>query len=403
MMEHDYRHLSTVFDMDAWLDAVDDLAPGNHSARTFAANMPFVHTTGPSGEIIIRQWPEGTTPAAIEARATVLDAISKATDGIVPTIEPVPGTDGQRTVQVKERLYSRLPYRQGTPLGRYGGYKTPDGRPINLPLPESAAAHDTVATVARLIAQAHEASVAVMDEVTLPAMTLQMFLDETRKVWFEQRRVIGDRAAEQRDIRRWLRCGNRVIPTASDLIRNEPELLTEKSVAIHNDLWSVNVLVDGRDKDRAVTGIVGWSHMAAGSPVLDIAALAVHMQGWSAAMTETVVESYAVERGLRPDQRRIIPAVASLNLVVIVANLLTLSYLDDRMINHEALPVLRSGMKTMLNSLERLTHILAPDIEQTERFARQRDGQMRKIYDRSPGYVRPADKPRRPRRKSDNR
>jgi Ser/Thr protein kinase RdoA (MazF antagonist) len=201
-----------------------------------------------------------------------------------------------------------------------------------------------------------------------------MFLDDVRKVWFEQRKILGDRAAEQRDIRRWLRCGNRIIPTASDLLRNEPTIMQERSVVIHNDLWPVNALVEGRDEQRKVTGIVGWSHAAAGSPVLDLAALTVHMQGWSAALTEGIIESYSLTRRLLPEQRRLIPAVAALDLVAHLADLLTLAYLDDSMINHQAAPSLRSGMKTLLNSLETLTGILAPDIEVTGRFARRTDG-----------------------------
>ena len=371
MMEHDYRHLNPNFDMDAWLDAVDQLAPGNHSARTTPADRPFVHTTGPSGEIVIRQWPQGTTEAEIAARAEVLDAIHAAVGDAVPAIDPIPSDANARTITVKDRLYTRSAYIQGVPLGRYGGYRAPDGRTINIPLPESAKAHNTIAEVAGIIARAHAASEPFAAETTgLPVRTLAAFLDDVRKTWFEQRKILGDRAAEQRDIRRWLRCGNRIIPTSSDLLRNEPELMSSRAVVNHGDLWPVNVLVGGRD-DRGVTGLVGWSHMAAGSAVMDIAALTVRMQGWSAALTEAVIDAYANERRLLPEERRLIPAVASLDLVAQLATLLKLAYLDEEMINHPATSVLRSGMKTLLNSLETLTGILAPDIEQTKRWVRR--------------------------------
>lgn len=374
MMEHDDRHLNTNFDMDAWLDAVDQLAPGNHSARDFPAERPLVHVTGPAGDLVLRQWPEGTKPAQIGFLAQALDAVKAGAGDVVPTIDPVPGDPESRFVTVKDRLYTRSPYIAGLPFGRYGGYRAPDGQTINIPLPESAKAHGTIGDVARLIAQAHEATQEVAAERAAPAHTVQAFLDDVRKSWFEQRKILGDRAAEQRDIRRWLRCGNRIIPTASDLVRNEPAIMKERSVVIHNDLWPVNVLVEGRDEDRRVTGIVGWSHAAAGSPVLDIAALTIHMQGWSAALTEVVIEQYSLVRRLLPEQRRLIPAIAALDLVDQVADLLILAYLDDRMIDHPAGPSLRSGMKTLLNSLETLTGILAPDIEQTGRFARRTDG-----------------------------
>lgn len=374
MMEHDYRHLNTNFDMDAWLDVVDQLAPGNHSARDFPADRPLVHVTGPAGEIVLRQWPEGTDPRRIEFIASALDAAGNATEGIVQTIDPVPGDPEARFITVKDRLYTRSPYKEGFPLGRYGGFKAPDGRNIDIPLPESAKAHSLIADIARLIAQSHEATLEIAQEKKVPARTVDTFLADVRKTWFAQRKVLGDRAAEQRDIRRWLRCGNRIIPTASDLVRNEPFILSERAVVNHGDLWPVNVLVKGRDESREITGIIGWSQATAGSPVLDIAALTVHMQGWSAALTEAVIDAYASTRRLRPEERRLIPAIAALDLVAHVADLLTLAYLDERMIGHRAAPTLRSGMKTLLNSLETLTGILAPDIEQTNRFARRNDG-----------------------------
>jgi Ser/Thr protein kinase RdoA (MazF antagonist) len=374
MMEHDYRHLNTNFDMDAWLDVVDQLAPGNHSARDFPADRPLVHVTGPAGEIVLRQWPEETNPARIGFIASALDAAAQATDGLVQTIDPIPGDPDARFVRVKDRLYTRSPYKEGFPLGRYGGFKTPDGRNIDIPLPESAKAHTLIADIARRIAQAHEATQDIAQEKKVPTRTVGTFLADVRKTWFDQRKVLGDRAAEQRDIRRWLRCGNRIIPTASDLVRNEPYIMNERAVVNHGDLWPVNVLVKGRDESREITGIIGWSQASAGSPVLDIAALTVHMQGWSAALTEAVIDTYASTRRLRPEERRLIPAIAALDLVAHVADLLTLAYLDERMIGHRAAPTLRSGMKTLLNSLETLTGILAPDIEQTNRFARRNDG-----------------------------
>lgn len=360
--------------MDAWLDAVDGLAPGNHSVRTFPADRPYVHTSGPSGEVIIRQWPEDAMADEIRYQASVRDAVHSAIGDMVPTIDRVPGSDDTRFLIVKDRLYTRSPHLDGFPLGRYGGFQTPDGRAIDIPLPESANAHAVIAQLAELIARCHTATEDLAANDQHHVWTLEMFLDDVRRTWFNRRKTLGERAAEQRDIRRWLRCGNRIIPTSSDLLRNESRLMTDQSVINHRDLWPVNILVEGRDEQRAIVGIVGWRHASAGSPVLDVAALTTHMQGWSAALTEAIIESYSMTRRLLPEERRLIPAVASLDLVTRVSDLLVLAYLDDSMIGHPSMPALRSGMKTLLNSLETLTRILAPDIEQTNRFSRQRSG-----------------------------
>lgn len=371
-MEHDYRHLSTKFDMDAWLDAADELAPGNRSANDVPAWRPFVHMTGPAGDVQLRQWPERTPAAHIQAIARVLAAMNAA-DGSIPAIRTKPGDDTTVIATVKDHQYSALTWLSGRPLGRFGGYADPDDNPITLPLPESSHADEVIVQVAAAIARAHEASIGI-NHAGLPVYTIATMLERVRKYWFEQRKILGNKAADERDIRRWLRCGNRIIPTASDLIRNVPAEFTDSSVVIHNDLWPENILITGQGTERALTGVVGWRHMAAGSPVIDLAQLTINMQGWSAALTEAIIESYATTRQLRPDQRRLVPAVAGLMLVETVGTFLSLSYLDSRMIGHEATAVLRSGMKTLLDSLERITHILAPDIQQTERFNRQRQG-----------------------------
>lgn len=372
-MEHDYRHLSTEFDMDAWLDATDVLVPGNHSANDVPATRPFVHLTGPAGDVLLRQWPEGTNAAKVAAFANALSAMREGAGEVIPAAIQNPSESESVTTTVKDRLYSAQTWLPGRPLGRFGGYVDADGNAITLPLPESAHADEVIVQVAAAIAKAHGATEDV-DRKGIPVHTIAMTMDRVRKFWFEQRKILGDKAADERDIRRWLRCGNRVVPTSSDLIRNSTNSLHDSSVVMHNDLWPENILIEGHDVNRSLTGIVGWRHMAAGSPVLDIAQMTVNMQGWSAALTEAIVESYSTNRHLRPDERRLVPAVAGLLLVETVGNLLTLNYLDSRMIGHEATSVMRSGMKTLLDSLERVTHILAPDIEQTERFNRQRRG-----------------------------
>lgn len=368
MTDHMPDHHTDTTDLDAWLEAINALSPGSRNARTFPPEHPLVHMTGPSGDAVLRQWPAEMTADRISFISGVLDAAHAAVGDQIPTIDPVPDVPGQRSVLVQGHRYSRSPYIPGRPLGRYGGFRTPEGQSINVPLHESAGAHDIVAEATRILARVHDATGEIAVRKEAPVATLASMLTSVRDVWFEQRRILGDKAADQRDIRRWLRCGNRIIPTSSDLLRNEEALMVERSVVIHNDLWPVNVLVEGRESDRKITGIVGWSSAAAGSPVLDLAALAVHMQGWSAAMTEAIVESYSYIRPLLPEQRRLVPVVASLDLVARVAGLLKLAYLDDRMIGHPAMPVLRSGMKTLLNSLETLTSILVPDVDTSRRW-----------------------------------
>jgi len=365
------NHSNETPELDAWLEATNALGSGYRNARTFSSDQPIVHMTGPKGDILLRQWPASATAGHISWIADALDAAHQSIGDQIPTIAPLPDTPERRSLAIMGHQYTRSSYLPGFPLGRYGGYRTPAGQTINLPLHESAGAGDLVMEAARLIARVHLATGDIAERNDAPISNLNQMLRSVRDVWAEQRRLLGDIAADNRDIRRWLRCGNRIIPTASDLLRNEPTLMQERSVLVHGNFWPDDILVDRSAGNERITGIVGWQSAAAGSPVLDLAALAVHMQGWSAATTEAIVESYSRVAPLRPEQRRLVPVVASLDLVACVAWLLRLNYVDDNMIGHRAMPVIRSGMKTLLNSLEVLTHILAPDIEQTTRFQRR--------------------------------
>lgn len=371
-------------DAERWITAVNTLAGGYRNAGTAEPGPATIRMVGPSGEITLREWPDGTAPAHVEAIGQVLSAMHHATNGRIPSL--------QSTV-VDGRVFSRSEFIPGFPLGRYGGFTDPDGKPIHLPLPESASIRDVAGDIAGLLAAAHEASTSISTPNVLARRPLASVLADVRKQWFDGKKTLGERAAEQRDIRRWLRCGNRIIPTASDLLQNAEVELHDTSVVAHTDLWPVDVIVDHGE----VAGIVGWRNMTATSPVLDVAALTTHLQGWSAALTEHIVERYATVRRLAPQERRIVAPFAALDLVEQVRRLLVLNYLDERMLAHEALPVVRSGMKTLLNSLETLTSMLAPDIDQTKRFAKG------KQFDRSTKATGPA-RPRQARmRPSDQR
>lgn len=369
MTEHT-EHTTDTSDLDAWVSASNTLGAGYRNARTFPADGPLVHMTGAEGDIVLRQWAPETTTTRIEWLADALNVASEATGNLVPTFDAVPGTPDARSILIDGRRYTRASFLPGRPLGRYGGSRTPDGETINIPLHESAGAQERITEATRIIARIHTATRNVAGREDAPVATLGQMMQSVRDIWAEQRRLLGDIAADNRDIRRWLRCGNRIIPTSSDLLRNETAILHERTVLVHGNFWPDDILVDR--KGQEITGIVGWSTGAAGSPVLDLAGLAVHMQGWSAPLTEAIVQTYAGIAPLLPEQRRMVPVVASLDLVARVAWLLHLNYVDDRMIGHPAMPVIRSGMKTLLNSLETLTHILAPDIDETRRHQRGR-------------------------------
>ena len=99
--------------MDAWLDATDELVPGNHSANDTPAWRPFTHMTGPGGDVLLRQWPEGTPKATVTKQANVLNAMHQAAGDVIPSVITKPGKDNEFTTTVKDRFYTAqtwLPY-----------------------------------------------------------------------------------------------------------------------------------------------------------------------------------------------------------------------------------------------------------------------------------------------------
>ena len=316
-------------------------------------------------EVVLHRWPEGATPDQVELTQTALLAMD---GGVFPV--PARAEDGGWSVRVEGRLVSGASRPAGRPLHRYGDHRTPDGAPIDLPLPLSSPAPEVVLAAVQAMGRFHTTTANLVGKEGAGAASLQRQLRDAGATWSRLRRVVGDRAASAPEIRRWLRCGNRVLPVATELLEGVEQAATTSAV-IHGNLWPVDLLVEGQGTERHLTGIVGWTATREGSPLIDLAQLAVHTAGWSGALAESVLGAYADTGRITPTERRLLPVVAVLDLLPRVGGLLKLAYVDDEMIGHEAQPVLRSGMKMLLTSLENLTEVLAPDAEWGQRKANE--------------------------------
>lgn len=314
---------------------------------------------------VVRQWPDGTLPGNVELTAKALKAAS-AVNGVFPAPLPVEDSDSPWSVRVGDRLVSAASWLPGRPLARYGDFRTPDGDAIDVPLPASAPPGDVLLAAVAAMGQFHGATEELAVNSGGGSRSLTRLMKDTQSTWSQQRRVVGDKAANAPEIRRWLRCGNRVLPVAHEHLEQFVGSATTTTL-IHGDIWPVHLLAEGTGADRRLTGVVGWSSVREGSPLIDLAHLAVHSGSWSGALAESVLAAYAETGKLSPVERRMLPVVAVLDLVPRVGRLLYLAYVDDRMIGHESQPVLRSGMKQLLVSLENLTHVLAPDTEWSQR------------------------------------
>ncbi len=316
-------------------------------------------------DITLHRWPEGASPAQVDLTQTALLAME---GGVFPV--PVRTADDTWSVEIAGRRVSGAERPSGRSLHRYGDYRTPGGVPIDLPLPISSPAPEVVLAAVQAMGRFHITSASLVRQERAGAASIQRLLKDAGTTWSRLRPVVGDRAASSPEIRRWLRCGNRVLPVATELLEGVDGIATTGAV-IHGNIWPVDLLIEGRSSERTLTGIVGWTATREGSPLIDLAQLAVHTAGWSGALAESVLGAYADTGRITPSERRLLPVVAVLDLLPRVGELLKLAYVDDDMIGHDAQPVLRSGMKMLLTSLENLTGVLAPDTEWSQRKANE--------------------------------
>lgn len=343
---------------DRWFGAGSEILPVGSAPH-------LVRIRAGGSDYALRAWPLPTASEQVNLVARALTLAHPVCGERLPRPVPAPGHDDGWSLHVEHRLVSAATWVPGRPLARYGDYRTPDGDVIDVPLPASAPAPAVVLEAARTIGAFHTATLplAMGAGVTDP---LARVLRNSRTSWASMRREVGDKAASAPEIRRWLRCGNRVYPVAAEYL--ESSAATGASTAVlHGAIWPANLLIDDASGTPSLIGVVGWSQVRIGSPLIDLAHLVVHTSGWSGAMAENVLGAYAESATLPPVERRLVPVVAALVLVPEVGRLLQLAFVDDRMIGHESQPVLRSGLKSLLTSLENLTQILAPEPEWNQR------------------------------------
>lgn len=333
-----------------WIEAAKRLLGDDVRARD------ETHHTVTSGESIarVRQWPPDTTVERVQAVRALHAAVPE--EAGIP--RPVGGADG--AVLVRGRVYDATTVLDGVPLSRNGRFLVPGHGAVAIPLHETADHGDMLVQAASLLGTVHQATRGQIDPVRTGAFSARDLHTATRAAWQEWRRDLGRQAADLPEVRRWLRCGNRVIPIADDRLRAAGADATGTPVLVHGDLWPAWLMVDVPSRPRVLHGIDGWTGAVAGSPVLDLAALCARVTGWSAATVEEVLGAYSDRAELTPGARRIVPVVAAVDLLHQVGRMLEMAFIDDRVANDPAQPFIRGGIAVLLRSLEHLTDVLAP-------------------------------------------
>ena len=343
-------------------EAAETFLPGADSFAPVPDAPHLLRVSTPNGNRVIRRWELDATPARIEFTAAALDAAAAAELTLIPHLLPIPGkeTTTSHALQIHGRWFTAGTWLEGRPFARYGGFRTPTGDTIDVPMPQATPVEAISLAAARVLGGFHIATAKIANRPGAPSYTVSDFLAATRRTWATDRRLLGDKAAGSTEIRRWLRCGNRVMAVGGERLEAAPSVLNDKGTVIHGDLWPTHLLVSADVAAPELLGIAGWSHLTPGSPLIDLANLAIHTRSWSAENAENLIAAYHSVAPLTPEQRRTLPVIAALDLVTRVAHLLHLAFLDESMIGHESTAVLRGAVRTLLPSLETLTHVLSP-------------------------------------------
>lgn len=229
------------------------------------------------------------------------------------------------------------------------------GSAMHRPLPMPAGG---LPLLARTLAAAHAASEASAETTLLP-FTLRDFAREQRDIWTQQRSRFVDSRAREVHLGRWLKASEKVAAGASALLDAAGYLEGLPVVALNRQLWPAHVVAE-----RQKLTLVDWTRAVAGSPLLDIAQIVTHFNGWDTAVVEETLESYAAVRQLTANERRLLPVIACLDLMVETGRLLEVAYARrDVRPESDVAESARSGAAASLYSLEALGWAVRPGAE----------------------------------------
>jgi hypothetical protein len=332
-------------------DASRTFFPHLTAIEGIAGHPDVVRVVTPSGLRRVRRWPEGTPANAVAFSHEVMDQGRQAGLGIVPELIASPAGSGETALRVGGRLYDAQAWLPGeTPRRAEAAWPDVDDRidmPVVLPAENLA---EVIAAMARL----HDATTPLAQQRGAPAAPLAMLPGAVRQAQARHLASLRPKARHEPAVQRWLAIGERLIANAEPVVlaATRDDRLSSPSV-LHLGLWPAHILID----NDAISGILGWEHAAAGSPLLDLAQATLRLQGWSDEVVEEAIATYSDVRPLAPEERRLLPAVAALDAVATTGRLLEQTYA----VTETARPptALRGGIDMMLRSMTALDRNLS--------------------------------------------
>lgn len=311
-----------------------------------------------SGTWCLRRWPETTPRERIDFVHTLLETTRTAGLSFMPTVATT--AEGESIVQIEGRSYDTQSWLPGRAPVREVEIADDRQRVINRPAPLSA---NALNAAVRSIASLHAATEDLAAHPDVPRASLEAVLRAIRMTWDEQRQRLRPFAPRTPHIQRWIRSGEPVFDGAAESITAANFLQLRPRVISHLNLWPAHLLLARRDGGDAVTGLVDFAEAAAASPLLDLAQLVTHFNGWSGGAAEAAIGAYTDVRPLAPEERRLLPAIAGLDLLVETGRLLVLGHATPLVAETGGGDAIRNAASTLLQSLE----AIAPAVQRGDR------------------------------------
>ena len=331
------------------LQAAREFFPDFTAAEAIPGHPDGVKITTPASTGRVRRWPSGVLATDIAFSHEVMAAARDAGVTPVPRLVSPPTAPNEPSLRIGSRRYDAQEWLPGAQSPRSeAAWPNPEDR-IDIPVGLTPAVFSAViAATARL----HDATTIIAARHVIPTAPLSMLPGAVRQAHGRHLAALRARARREPAVQRWLATGERLMAAAEPIVLAIPDDHGPPASVLHLGLWPAHVLLES----DALTGLLGWERVAAGSPLLDIAQATLRLQGWSDESVEVALGAYGEARPLSPEERRLLPAVAALDAVATTGRLLEQTYAVDETARPPT--ALRAAIDMMLRSMTALDRSL---------------------------------------------
>jgi aminoglycoside phosphotransferase (APT) family kinase protein len=331
------------------LQAAREFFPDYSAADAIPGHPDVVKITTPASTGRVRRWPSGVLATDIAFSHEVMATARDAGVTPVPRLVSPPTVPDEPSLRIGNRRFDAQEWLPGAPSPRSeAAWPNPEDR-IDIPVVLTPAAFSAVIAAA---ARLHDATTIFAARHGIPTAPLSMLPGAVRQAHGRHLAALRARARREPSVQRWLATGERLMAAAEPIVLATPEDPGLPATVLHLGLWPAHVLLES----DALTGLLGWERVAAGSPLLDIAQATLRLQGWSDESVEVALGAYGEARPLSPEERRLLPAVAALDAVASTGRLLEQTYAVDETARPPT--AVRAAIDMMLRSMTALDRSL---------------------------------------------